>query len=68
METTLTEEELQLLDTDDPEERAFMEKLKANGVRLATKRWEPRPGIPVKQRPMWLAFIFRILRKLGYDD
>lgn len=43
--------------------------LRAHGVRPATQPWKPRPGIPVKQRPMWLALIFRTLRKLRlYDD
>ena len=66
--TTLTAEEIEAAGATDPEELAFLEKLKANGVQLATKRWEPRPGLPIKPRPMWLAFIFRMLRKLGYED
>jgi len=49
-----------------PEAEAY---LRANGVRPATQPWKPTPGIPVKQRPMWLAFILRTLRKLRlYDD
>ncbi|HET7461638.1 MAG TPA: hypothetical protein VFJ82_10325 [Longimicrobium sp.] len=67
METTLTEEELRLLDTDDPEERAFLEKLKANGVRLGRQGLN-RPRVIGRQRPMWLAFIVRILRKLHVID
>jgi len=54
---------------DEAYEQAVVEYLRAHGVHPATRRWEPSPGVPVKQRPMWLAFIFRTLRKLRlYDD
>lgn len=43
---------------------AVIEYLRAHGVKPATRRWEPSPGVPVKQRPMWLGFIVRTLRKL----
>lgn len=70
MSTNLQDREtLEIWPDTDAEERAFLEHLRANGVRLATRPWERAPGVPVKQRPMWLAFIFRTLRKLRlYDD
>lgn len=70
METSLRDTEtLDLWPDEDAEERAFLEHLRANGVRVATRPWEREPGRPVKQRPWWLALIFRTLRKLRlYDD
>lgn len=66
--TTLTDEEIEAAGATDPEDLAFLEKLKANGVQLATKRW----GGPYelgKPRPWWVAFIVRVLRKLRiYED
>jgi hypothetical protein len=65
METNLRETEtLDMGSDDDPEERAFLEHLRVNGVRLATEPWDDRPRVIVKQRPWWLAFVFRTLRKL----
>jgi hypothetical protein len=70
METNLRDTKaLDLGPDEDAEERAFLEHLRANGVRLATRPRERAPGSPVKQRPLWLAFIFRTLRRLRlYDD
>jgi hypothetical protein len=62
-------ETLELWPDEDAEERAFLAHLRANGVRPATRQWERARAMPVKQRPWWLAFIFRTLRKLRlYDD
>ena len=66
MQTNLAEQKT-LLDPEDAEEQAFVEHLRANGVRVGTQQWVRRRPIG-KQRPMWLAFVVRILRKLGYDD
>lgn len=42
--------------------------LRAHGVRPATQPWDPSRRA-AKQRPWWLAFIIRSLRKLHlYDD
>lgn len=69
MATNLSEPETIDAWPDEAHEQAVVEYLRAHGVKPATRRWQPSPGIPVKQRPMWLAFIFRTLRKLRlYDD
>ena len=69
MATNLSEAETVDQWPDEAHSPAAVEYLRAHGVRPATRKWMPRPGVPVKQRPMWLAFIFRTLRKLGlYDD
>jgi hypothetical protein len=56
-------ETLELWPDEDTEERAFLEHLRANGVRLATKSLD-RPRVIGKQRPRWLAFILRTLKRL----
>lgn len=64
METNLRDTEtLELWPNEDAEEQAFLEHLRANGVRLATKSRD-RPPVALKQRPWWLALIFRTLRRL----
>lgn len=63
METNLRNT-LELKPDEDAEEQAFLEHLRANGVRLATEPWDDRPRVIVKQRPWWLAFVFRTLRRL----
>ena len=64
METNLRgTETLDLGPDEDAEERAFLEHLRANGVRLATKSLD-RPRVIGKQRPRWLAFIIRTFRRL----
>ena len=69
MSTNLQDREtLDLWPDEDAEERAFLEHLRANGVRLATRARERVPGSAVKQRPWWLAFIFRTLRRLRLCD
>jgi hypothetical protein len=61
-------ETLELWPDHDAEERAFLAHLRANGVRLATRSLD-RPRVIGKQRPPWLAFIVRALRKLRlYND
>lgn len=68
METNRRDTEtLDLWPDEDAEERAFLEHLRANGVRLATKSLD-RPRVALKQRPWWLAFIFRTLRRLRLYD
>ena len=68
METNLQDREtLELWPDEDAEERAFLEHLRANGVRLATKSRD-RPRVALKQRPWWLAFIFRTLWRLRLYD
>ena len=62
-------ETLELWPDEDAHERRVLAYLRANGVRPATRQWERVRGVPVKQRPWWLAFIVRTLRKLRlYDD
>ncbi|HEX9936626.1 MAG TPA: hypothetical protein VGB15_05870 [Longimicrobium sp.] len=69
MATNLDEAETVDRWPDEAHSPAALEYLRAHGVRPASRKWTPRPGFPVKQRPMWLAFIFRTLRKLRlYDD
>ena len=68
METNLQDRETVDDWPDEAHSPAALEYLRAHGVRPATRRWTPTPGVPVKQRPMWLAFIFRTLRKLRLDD
>jgi hypothetical protein len=69
MATNLNEAETVDEWPDEAHSPAAVAYLRAHGVRPATARWKPTPGVPVKQRPMWLAFIFRTLRKLRlYDD
>ena len=64
METNLSDtEKLGRGADEDAEERAFLEHLRANGVRLATKSLD-RPRVIGKQRPRWLAFMFRTLGRL----
>ncbi|HEU4556850.1 MAG TPA: hypothetical protein VFS20_03335 [Longimicrobium sp.] len=64
METNLRDTEtLDLWPDEDAEERAFLEHLRANGIRLATKSLD-RPRVIGKQRPRWLAFMIRTLRRL----
>ena len=48
-------------------EQDFLEHLRANGVRLGRQGLN-RPRIIGRQRPMWLAFIVRTLRKLHVLD
>lgn len=51
---------------DDAEEQAFLEHLRANGVRVAPKT-RTTPRVAGKQRPRWLAFLLRTFGKLGHD-
>jgi hypothetical protein len=44
------------------EEAEFLERLRAAGVKLAERPFDPSSFTPVKQRPKWLAFIIRTLR------
>jgi bifunctional DNA-binding transcriptional regulator/antitoxin component of YhaV-PrlF toxin-antitoxin module len=48
---------------DDAEEEAFLERLRANCTRLPTGSLD-RPRVISRQRPAWLAFGIRTLRKL----
>lgn len=68
MATNLEDRETLDLWPEDADEQAFLEHLRANGVRLATGRWGG-PYVLAKRRPWWLALIIRTLRKLRlYDD
>jgi hypothetical protein len=67
MSTNLRDHETLAVEPEDPEELAFLEHLRVNGVKLATEPWDPT-WEPVKQRPWWLAFILRTLRKLRLID
>ncbi|MBV9110559.1 MAG: hypothetical protein JO306_14205 [Gemmatimonadetes bacterium] len=50
------------LDTDEArEEAAFLERLRAAGVKLAEEPLTP-PRVLVKPRSKWLAFLIRTLR------
>ena len=63
MATNLENRETLELRPEDAEDRAFVEHLRANGVRVATGSLD-RPRVIGKQRPPWLAFIIRTLRSL----
>lgn len=70
MPTDLTDRETLESQPGHADQRVQDDYLRAHGVRPATRRWDSDPSwAPVKQRPAWLAFIVRNLRKLGlYDD
>jgi hypothetical protein len=52
---------------EEAEEQAFLDHLRANGVRLGRQSLD-RPRVIGAQRPMWLACIVRILRRLRLID
>lgn len=56
-------ETLELWPDEDAEERAVLDYLRARGVQPATRSLD-RPRVIGRQRPRWLAFIFRTLRRL----
>lgn len=49
------------------DKQAFLDHLRANGVRVGRQGLD-RPRVIGKQRPKWLAFFVRILRKLHVLD
>jgi hypothetical protein len=51
----------------DAYDLAFLEHLRANGVRLGTQQWDASREIG-KQRPRWMAFGVRIFRRLRLID
>lgn len=69
MATDLTNRETRDVTPQDAEEQAFLERLRANGARVGDVWDLDRPRVIGKQRPWWLAVVFRTLRRLElYDD
>lgn len=63
MSTDLSDREALEAEAGDPDEREFVERLRASGARVGN--WSlDRPRAVVKQRPWWLAFTLRNLRRL----
>jgi len=63
MQIDLNERETLNAEPGDQEERALLEHLRGNGARVG--KWSlDRPRVIGKQRPWWLAFMLRNLRRL----
>jgi hypothetical protein len=52
---------------EDAEERAFLEHLRANGVRVGRQSLD-RPRVIAMPRPWWLALFIRVITRFGYND